>query len=489
VRPTWWPVASADEPIGAAALLGPLRAARRRYARQAVLDGAAWAGLATVLVLGVLELVRYGTAGRSALPPVPGGVVAGVTLAVLAIGVAGAAVHARRSVPDLLRVARRADRHFGLDERLGTALELGYGDTGAAPRPVLSALVADAEDHAARVRPEQLVRLRVPRPAWLLALALAGVIALEQAPRAGTPVAAGHRSTAPLAALRSREEILAAATYLQQQAEERSDPGLMAAAAALRQLGDSISSGALTRDAADARLADALQRAGRALQNSAGSASPLAAGPRGGDNQGKSGGNTSENDMAPPSAEEGRAALDTLLSRLAASQPPRPQKDSGEQPGEPGLQAPGDAAPGGRPKPGSPPPGNASMQFQQLTEAELAGLHQEGDANGKAGGGAGKTSSSSTDGGAEELSPLKSSARRDLRLSLERGGAKRRATGPELPPDTKFTALPDGLPGSGAWRAGNAGALPPDHLGVSYRAVASRYFLSMTQQPGAAVEP
>ena len=87
-----------------------------------------WAGFASLLVLGALELIRYRAA---TLASVPGVLLAGIALAVFGLGMLGAALHARRTLPDLLRVARMADRQFGLEERLSTALECGYGGAGA----------------------------------------------------------------------------------------------------------------------------------------------------------------------------------------------------------------------------------------------------------------------------------------------------------------------------------------------------------------------
>lgn len=59
-----------------------------------------------------------------------------------------------RRTPDLPATARLAERHFGLDERLSTSLEVD------ALNPLAAALRRDAQAHAAQLRPRRLVRLR-----------------------------------------------------------------------------------------------------------------------------------------------------------------------------------------------------------------------------------------------------------------------------------------------------------------------------------------
>src|SRR5688572_18522760 len=87
-------------PDGSEALVSPLRAARSRFAFQKLLEGAVWAGSASVLVLGCLELLRYGASPAGPLASMPGALVAGIALAVFGLGMIGAALHARRSAPD-----------------------------------------------------------------------------------------------------------------------------------------------------------------------------------------------------------------------------------------------------------------------------------------------------------------------------------------------------------------------------------------------------
>src|SRR5262249_38459627 len=69
--------------------------------------------------------------------------------------------------PDIATLARAADHTLALQERLSTALEV---DTSPQPHaalgPVPSALLADAERHAATIDPRQIVRLDLPRAIW-----------------------------------------------------------------------------------------------------------------------------------------------------------------------------------------------------------------------------------------------------------------------------------------------------------------------------------
>jgi hypothetical protein len=150
------------------------------------------------------------------------------------------------------------------------------------------------------------------------------------------------------------------------------------------------------------------------------------------------------------------------------------------------MQGAGDAAMTARGKGNGAPPPNAELQFQQMTAEQLNEMRDGSDMSVSVpGSGAGSGSSSFDNGPGSELSDARIAARRNLELSLAQGKGSRRGPGEELPPDTKLTAVGEQPLVAGAWRAGSADALAPDRLGISYREIASRYFISMSQQPKA----
>ncbi len=147
-------------------MLARLRAARRRLFLRSLLRALA----------GALALLAWGAALLTAAARLWPGTYLGrwpdpwLGVAALAIAVTTAVALAVRRTPDLAGVARRADRHFGLDERLSTSLE-SRGRQGA----LASALHADAETAAQRVDPRGLAPLR-PGPVMAAAL-LTGLLA------------------------------------------------------------------------------------------------------------------------------------------------------------------------------------------------------------------------------------------------------------------------------------------------------------------------
>ncbi len=166
-------------------MLARLRAARRRLFLHALLRHLA--GALAVAAWGIALLTassRLWPATFGSWWLVPWAGAAALVLAVLfAVRLAG------RRTPDLVGVARRAERRFGLDERLSTSLELQEGE-GA----LVSALHADAESAAQRLDPRQLTSLR-PTPLLTTAL-VAGLLAsvgaglLPERTEASAPTAA-----------------------------------------------------------------------------------------------------------------------------------------------------------------------------------------------------------------------------------------------------------------------------------------------------------
>jgi hypothetical protein len=105
-------------------------------------------------------------------------------LALLIAGaLAGAVVGLLKKIP-VLDAARLADRAFGLDDRVATALEwAGRPDR----TPLVDALVVDATERIASLTVRQIVRRRASREARLLALPVAAAVVLALAPAVPVP--------------------------------------------------------------------------------------------------------------------------------------------------------------------------------------------------------------------------------------------------------------------------------------------------------------
>ena len=143
---------------------------RWRRAEHYGLRGAFYGALAAV---GLLIFKQ--SLGVAALP---------AALAVLVVGaVAGVALGLAKKVPTT-DAARLADRAFGLDDRVATALEwAGRPDR----TPLVDALVVDATERISGLTMRQIVRRRASREARLLAFPAAAVVVLALAPAIPVP--------------------------------------------------------------------------------------------------------------------------------------------------------------------------------------------------------------------------------------------------------------------------------------------------------------
>src|SRR5690606_13683287 len=167
----------------AGGLLDRLRAARRRLDLLRGMTGAAWAALAAAVVVALARaaaLVGIVSAG----PPGSAGGEWRWAAAILAAGLGVTALWMWRTRPDLLEMARRADRHFHLDERMSTTVELA-GRPSDGDSPVVAALFRDAAGHVARVDPRSLIPIGVPRPAMAVVAVAAVVLGMDLAGPAG----------------------------------------------------------------------------------------------------------------------------------------------------------------------------------------------------------------------------------------------------------------------------------------------------------------
>src|SRR5262245_53347542 len=134
------------------------------------LRGSFYGALAAVVVLIFKESL-----GAAALP-VAGGVFVGGVLA-------GALVGLFKRVP-VADAARLADRAFGLDERVTTAIEWANRPDRS---PLVAALVADTSERVAALPLRQIISRRSSREAKLVAVPLATCVALALAPAVPVP--------------------------------------------------------------------------------------------------------------------------------------------------------------------------------------------------------------------------------------------------------------------------------------------------------------
>jgi hypothetical protein len=143
---------------------------RWRRAEHYGLRGAFYGALAAVAVLMFKQSL-----GLFALPAAAGALVAGALV--------GAAIGLARQVPTA-DAARLADRAFGLDDRVATALEwAGRPDRTS----LVDALVVDATEQTTGLTMRQVVRRRGSREARLLAVPVAAGVLLALAPALPVP--------------------------------------------------------------------------------------------------------------------------------------------------------------------------------------------------------------------------------------------------------------------------------------------------------------
>ena len=143
---------------------------RRRRAEHHALRGAFWASLPAVAVIAL-----KGPIGPRALAIAIALVVAGAL-----VGIVWGLVK-RTSRSD---AARLADRAFGLEDRVSTALEWAERPDRT---PLVDALVSDATERVSALSPRMIVRRIVPREARFLPVPVLAVIVLALAPPVPMP--------------------------------------------------------------------------------------------------------------------------------------------------------------------------------------------------------------------------------------------------------------------------------------------------------------
>jgi hypothetical protein len=143
---------------------------RRRRAEHYGLRGAFYGAVAAVV-----PLLAKGAIGAAA---------PAVAIALIVLGAGAGVVFGLALAAPRGDAARLADRAFGLEDRVATALEW----TGRPDRtPVVDLLVQDAIERVERLESRQVVRHVLPREARLLPIPLAVVVALSLAPALPLP--------------------------------------------------------------------------------------------------------------------------------------------------------------------------------------------------------------------------------------------------------------------------------------------------------------
>jgi hypothetical protein len=482
-------------------LLDRLSAARRRLGLRDGLRGAAWPALAAAVVTASLKLAAL-TRGVSPIALGLPGDEWRWAGGVLAVGLLVTALWWWRSRPDLLEMARRADRYFDLDERLSTAVELGSrGADGDQVSPVTAALYRDAAAHAARVDPRRLVPIGIPRPAIALALVAIGVLALELTSPDGRPgPAPGASILATVAdgdAASAAELILDIAALVREQAERESNDYLRVVATSLERLAaEVIEQGSGGQAVADelARLLAHAEAAASSLSESDADAdgfSPTLASieefldaqaeavvradastRESSDSEASS---SSERSMAGAMMARARSMLESLRAALAGDAP-----DSEPLAGElAAADSSSSAAADASEDEESEDPSMSAMVAtgdRPLANVDIGGGMVDVESDSEAGGPMQGVGGGASLAAAERMEIPDVSSSRDFELPTE-GGSRRRLPD-EIVPQTRFTEVTESPLPRGDWQQTTQENLSSGYLGVSYRDVVSRYFLS-----------
>ena len=143
---------------------------RRRRAEHHALRGAFWASLPAVVVIALKGLI-----GPHAVA---------IAIGLVAAGALGSALWGFLKRTSQGDAARLADRAFGLEDRVSTALEWAERPDRT---PLVDALVSDATARVSALTPRTIVRRIVPREARFLPVPVLAVIALALAPAVPLP--------------------------------------------------------------------------------------------------------------------------------------------------------------------------------------------------------------------------------------------------------------------------------------------------------------
>lgn len=299
---------------------------RSRFQQRRFLLGLSWSLLTGAGLWFVLGFLRWVGVIQNSL------FVHFIPLALLVLWMVGLSIYIAQTAPSLAHVAQKADRHFALNERISTALEV----VQRSPRDgfhafMYQALEKDAAAQTGLLNPQELVRLEPPRT--LIYALLVGILALGVQ---ALPVLS--QKAAPLALGLPREEQAATVTQLQRitkvvqrDAERANDPYLQATVRSLEQLKNDIQAGRLSGPQAQeeiTRLSEQLEK-GYNLPNSPNSTDSHLATPQGNqpsanppqtrpnqeENSARPGSRISPQVQRPPSASPSQS-LNNLANRL-----------------------------------------------------------------------------------------------------------------------------------------------------------------------------
>src|SRR6266446_3688814 len=254
-----------------------LKAVRVRTRIKSMLRGAVFSLVAALALLCGLEISGLyfemaAPAGSPALlseHPLSG---LAFSAAAFACALALATLLAFLWTPDAAVLARKADRVLAFQERLSTALEVDKSlPPDAALGPVPSALLADAEQHAAMIDPRQIVRLDLPRAIWAVPGLIVAALLIQLVPPDVLAVSRGSIAGPELeASFTGRQRVEAAANLrriaelLGKDAQERSDPYLRTIGQTLQRLSADAERPSVDRHALAGALEQLLAHARRA---------------------------------------------------------------------------------------------------------------------------------------------------------------------------------------------------------------------------------
>ncbi|MDX2005250.1 MAG: hypothetical protein SFU83_08235 [Meiothermus sp.] len=221
--------------------------------------GLSWGILLSAAVWLVFSSLRWAGGMQ------PGAWAGLVPLYVLAVWALGVALYILRTPPSLMHIAQRAEKHYGLEERLSTALEVVHRpprDTAHAY--IYEALVRDAAAKSERVKPGQLFEFRPPRN-LLYALGIGALaLGLQFAPKLAPPQAPVQTAgLSPQERASTVTQLERVTQLVRRDAERTNDPYLQATVRSLEQLKAQIRSGQLAGPQAQqeiARLSEQIER-------------------------------------------------------------------------------------------------------------------------------------------------------------------------------------------------------------------------------------
>ncbi len=263
-----------------------LKAVRTRSRVRSMLRGAVFGLVAALALLCGLEIsglyfdVAASGGALALLPEYPLSYLA-CSAAAFACAFALVALLAFLRTPDAAALARKADRVLALQERLSTALEVDQSlPPDAALGPVPSALLADAERHAATIDPRQIVGLRLPHAVWAVPGLVAVAVLIQLVPPDALAVSRGsiagaERDQAGFTGQQGAEaaaNLRRIAELVGKDAQERSDPYLRTIGQTLQRLSADAERPGVDRHVLAGALEQLLAHARRAYGQATGAA-------------------------------------------------------------------------------------------------------------------------------------------------------------------------------------------------------------------------